>query len=536
MSDTLALSGYGIAIRLVDASGDDLLGRLGDTLPPELVSCATLDGRAVSYVVTVDTRRHAGGRRGYRVTREGVEVCGAAADEDVLEWLRRDIDVTVVQGSPEMLFVHAGVVGWRGLAIVILGRSHTGKSTLVAELVQRGAVYYSDEFAAFDERGRVHPYRRRLTLRDVSEGAMSLNLARDDAPRDALPLGLIVAGSYQPRAAWRPTVLRGTQAVLPIIDGTILARERPARTLRIAARVSSTAVTLQGPRGEAGEVALDLLELVDDALVSGAFRIHADGAGAVAADLSRVAAQRFQSRRDRPAPPDRRLVAQCYVRMTDFLPPQEHGRLLEHVLASQDQLHESGIIDLQGEQMLDRTFRRSHTLAGPRLEEVWSIFEERLRGLLPGVRQALGIPWFPLGKVERQLAVHDDDGFFAPHVDTGDPVVAKRRISCVYYFHRTPRRYVGGELRLYDTWVTPTGSTPAGTYTDLAPIDNSVVFFPSDAFHAVCPVHSETDAFGDGRFAVTIWFWEGQWPAYLEAAGRVARGPAPHGQTGSDAR
>jgi hypothetical protein len=516
VSDALTLSCYGICIRLVNATSDALLRRLADTLPPELVACTTLDEGAVSYVITGDAASRAGGLRGYGVTRDGVEIYNAAGEEDVLEWLRSDIDGTVVRRSPEVLFVHAGVVGWRGLAIVIPGRSHTGKSTLVAELVQRGAVYYSDEFAVLDERGHVHPYRRSLALRSVSGEASALNLARDDAPRHALPIGLIVAGSYLPGAAWRPTVLRGTHAVLPIIDGTILAREQPDRTLRVAARVSSTAVALQGPRSEAGEVALDLLELVDDALVSHALCPRRRGDGALAADLWRVATQRFRSRHRRPAPPDRRLIAARYVRMTDFLSPPQHGRLLEHVLACRDGLHESSVIDPQGRRILDHTFRRSHTLAGPRLEEMWSMFEERLRGLLPGVRRALGMPWFPLGKVERQLAVHDNNGFFAPHVDISDAVTAKRRISGVYYFHRTPRRYAGGALRLYDTWVTPKGSTPAGTYTDLAPIDNSAVFFRSDAVHAVCPVRSETDAFGDGRFAVTIWFWEGERRAALD--------------------
>jgi Rps23 Pro-64 3,4-dihydroxylase Tpa1-like proline 4-hydroxylase len=42
------------------------------------------------------------------------------------------------------------------------------------------------------------------------------------------------------------------------------------------------------------------------------------------------------------------------------------------------------------------------------------------------------------------------------------------------------------------------------------------VFFPSDAFHEVCPVHPDTDAFGDSRFTVTVWFHEGQRPARLE--------------------
>ena len=71
---------------------------------------------------------------------------------------------------------------------------------------------------------------------------------------------------------------------------------------------------------------------------------------------------------------------------------------------------------------------------------------------------------------------------------------------------------------MYDTWVTPTGSTAAGTYTILTPVDNSLVFFPSDACHEVCPVYPETDAFGDSRFAVTIWIREGQWQAEVDGA------------------
>ena len=143
------------------------------------------------------------------------------------------------------------------------------------------------------------------------------------------------------------------------------------------------------------------------------------------------------------------------------------------------------------------------------------MFDERLRAMLPVVRQHLGIPWFPLTKVERQLTAHGRGGFFVPHVDTGDARVFGRRISCVYYFHQVPKRFSGGELKLYDTWVTPTGTTGAGTATTLEPIDNSLVFFPSDAFHEVCPVIPETDAFADSRFTVTIWFWEPTQPTQL---------------------
>ena len=519
----LALACYGVEVRLVDPVGAGLCQRLRDTLPPEFAASSGPGSTVVSYVVTAGRLPGTAEHTGYRISRDGVEVFAAATEDGVFQWLCQDIDNTVAQRSSRMLFVHAGVVGWRGLAIVIPGRSHTGKSTLVAELVRRGALYYSDEFAVLDDTSRVHPYRRTLVLRDERRQLQDLRLVQEeDGSTEPLPIGLIVAAAYQPGAAWQPTVVRGTQAVLPLIDGTVLARQESARMLRIAARVVPTVVTLRGPRSEATEVAARLLDLVDDALVSRALGADEKGSRNLAADVSRVAELRLRSQTGRPAPPDRGLLATRYVRMLDFLSPAEHQRLLEHALACQADFHDSGIVGRAGEGTLDYSFRRSRTLSGDRLAEIWDMCDRRLRGMLPGVRKELGISWFRLGEIERQLTAHGSGGFFAPHVDTGHPITSKRRISCVYYFHASPRRFTGGELKLYDTWFTPSGSTAAATYTTLTPLDNSIVFFPSDAFHEVCPVHCETEAFGGSRFTITIWFREGQRPAQVDGAEAAA--------------
>jgi SM-20-related protein len=509
--EELTLSCYGVEVRLADAAGLDLCQQLQDSLAPEFAVSAEPGSAVVSYVVTADPLPGPAGHSRYRVSRDGVEVLTAITEEEALRWLLQDIDSVAAQRSQQMLFVHAGVVGWRGLAIVIPGRSNSGKSTLVAELVRRGAVYYSDEFAVLDDSGKVYPYRRNLVLRHGSQPLPTLCLVREDAPAEPLPIGLIVAGSYQPGAAWRPSIVRGAQTVLPLIDSTVLARAESARMLRIAARLAPTLVTLRGSRPEATEVAAHLLDLVDDALVSHALDAE-NGSSRLTDDLANVAEARLRSPYGRPASPDRQLVAARYVRVTDFLTPAEHRRLLDHVSACQDEFKESMVLNAEGQSQLDQEFRRSRTLWGPRLEEVWDLFEGRLRGMLPAVRQELDIPWFPVGQIERQMNAHGSGGFFGAHVDSGDPAVASRRVSCVYYFHRTPRRYTGGELKLYDTWVTPSGITEAGTYTTLTPLDNSIVFFSSDAFHEVCPVQLETDEFGDSRFTVTIWIREGAWP------------------------
>ena len=51
--------------------------------------------------------------------------------------------------------------------------------------------------------------------------------------------------------------------------------------------------------------------------------------------------------------PPRRLVAARYARVTDFLSPAEHRRLLDHVLACEGDFHESGVIGPEGQGELD---------------------------------------------------------------------------------------------------------------------------------------------------------------------------------------
>src|SRR6266851_8913285 len=82
--------------------------------------------------------------------------------DEVLEAFESHVQLTVAEHAPRRVFVHAGVVGWNGRAIVIPGLSHSGKTTLVHQLVRAGATYYSDEYAVLDARGRVHPYARPL--------------------------------------------------------------------------------------------------------------------------------------------------------------------------------------------------------------------------------------------------------------------------------------------------------------------------------------------------------------------------------------
>jgi hypothetical protein len=195
----------------------------------------------VSYVVTIDPQPVTAQHWGYRVSRDGSATFAATTEERVFAWLCQDIENAVAQRSRQMLFVHAGVIGWRGLAIVVPGRSHTGKSTLVAELVRRGAVYYSDEFAVLDDLGLVHPYRRPLVLRGQTTPPPDLRLVRADAP-EPLPIGVVVAGRYQPGVTWRPTVVRLDEAHAAHVRGEVEDEGYDHRTEGAKQRAAATSV------------------------------------------------------------------------------------------------------------------------------------------------------------------------------------------------------------------------------------------------------------------------------------------------------
>ena len=181
--------------------------------------------------------------------------------EQVFQALESDLQLYVAEGARQRLFVHAGVVGWRGRAIIIPGRSFSGKSTLVAALVRAGATYYSDEYAVFDAQGRVHPYARPLMIREGANGRSQVRPEDLGGPPGVkpLPVGLVVVTSHRPGGQWRPRRLSLGRAVIALLDHTVSARRQPEEALTTLLRVVAQALVLKGARGEVEEMVDSLL-------------------------------------------------------------------------------------------------------------------------------------------------------------------------------------------------------------------------------------------------------------------------------------
>ena len=498
---------HGTRIAIADASGAGVADALRAALPPDLEPPGDA---APDAQYRVERRTGLAGVTSYRVVAGGDLRLRTPDPMRAVDWLRTEIDAAIAERSRQALFVHAGVVGWRGHAIVVPGRTMSGKSRLVTELVRCGATYYSDEFAVFDAEGRVLPYARQTMLRD---SGVEVDLGRRDAVA-ALPVGLIVSTRYRAGAAWQPQALRGVRAVVPIIDNTILARREARQLLQLSAKIAPRAVTLQGPRPDAAEVAPRLLAYLDDLLAGSAPPAPRAGGAAVL--------ERAQAALDAASPPDE-ILPPRYVRVDGLLDAHEHARLLAYARGRAADFAASGVIDHAGSRRIDEQFRRSATLHD--LAEVWGLFEARLRRWLPHVRRELAMAWFPLGQIERQMTVHRQGDFFGRHNDDGTAAIADRRLTCVYYFHGQPRRFAGGELKIYERLVRGGRVTAGPEHVTLEPADNSAVFFASSAPHEVCPVAQTSADFADSRFSITVWFRLGPPPRCLEAPSAAVATP-----------
>jgi hypothetical protein len=178
----------------------------------------------------------------------------------VLDAFTPDLKLTVADQAVRVVFVHAGVVAFRNQAILIPGRTFTGKTTLVKAFVEAGATYYSDEFALLTPDGRVLPYAQPLSIRDASARGVThvpVESLGGLAGTRGLPVTTVLVTHYRQGARFRPRSISSGQAILALLENTVPARRRPRAVLSTLRNVVANALALKGERGEARDVVVD---------------------------------------------------------------------------------------------------------------------------------------------------------------------------------------------------------------------------------------------------------------------------------------
>jgi hypothetical protein len=141
---------------------------------------------------------------------------GSSSASFLFDLIRLRIATAFVELRPDLIWVHSGVVAQADRALMIVGPSGQGKSTLVTYLCERGWKFLSDELAPIDAGTRlVLPYPRTPARRidpgyhvDPADGIDLDKVVVD------VPIELVVTQGVAIRGIVVPTFSHGTTTVI----------------------------------------------------------------------------------------------------------------------------------------------------------------------------------------------------------------------------------------------------------------------------------------------------------------------------------
>ena len=185
-----------------------------------------------------------------------------------------------------------------------------------------------------------------------------------------------------------------------------------------------------------------------------------------------------------------------FVRAENFLPCDQHKAILALILAGgRSDFSQPATVNFD---YAETSVRKSLAGGEEIVERAWRCLEPRLREFLPECLPRLRAS--ELGDyrlVPLNANAYLGGGFYSAHSEASDVCLEPREINCVYYLHRRPKPFSGGDMLLHD-------GSKTNTFTRIEPLDNSLVVFPSSSVHEVTVVEGDPDDFGKGRFSVTV--------------------------------
>jgi hypothetical protein len=257
VTHSFSLRAFGCNIQ-VATNSSDAYTVLKRYVFPSLPRAAKLDKVDLSIRIVRDGNQ-------FQLLVDDVFVASASEPIHLVPDVIRALDDAVLPCLTTLRAVHAGTVVWDGRALLLPGISHAGKSALVAELLRRGATYFSDEYALIDLEGYVHPYPRPLLVRNGAPKqypvlADECNASVGNAPAK---VGWILALQYQPSSTWTVTPITQGEALLTLLRNTPHVLAETPDLVDVFQRAIAGAVCYTGHRSEAAHAVDEILRLIN---------------------------------------------------------------------------------------------------------------------------------------------------------------------------------------------------------------------------------------------------------------------------------
>jgi hypothetical protein len=203
----------------------------------------------------------------YELYKDGERVTGGDSEENFFNFSSSKLRLTIAEYAESRVFIHAGVVGWKGKAIVIPGKSFQGKTTLVAELIKQGALYYSDEYAVLDREGLVYPFPKTLSMRGIVDKYKQVEFSHESfggkVGTKPLSVGMVLLTEYEAGAEWKPEIISAGNGIMELLAHTIPIRYKPQFSLQVLNKMVNRAIIAKSKRGEAKEFVEMLLKFYE---------------------------------------------------------------------------------------------------------------------------------------------------------------------------------------------------------------------------------------------------------------------------------
>lgn len=207
-------------------------------------------------------------KRGINLYHNHKYVTSSPYGVGLLNYFDSILRVTIGEWARGFVFLHAGVVGWKGKALILPGHSHSGKSTAVLSLVKAGAAYLSDEFAIVDEFGNVHSFERPINIRSETGTGKKVSeiepASLGNVFLGSMPVGAILFTQFVSGVDWSPRNLTPGTALMKLIEQALSIRKESEFTLRTLRLSVQESVLLEGDRPDSDEWALNFLKFLDN--------------------------------------------------------------------------------------------------------------------------------------------------------------------------------------------------------------------------------------------------------------------------------
>ena len=209
----------------------------------------------------------------YEIKKNGEIVATTKKRARLYDLTESQIRLTIAEFAADKIFLHAGAVAWKGKALIFPASSFSGKTSLAAALIKRGALYYSDEYAVLNREGLVEPFAKTLSVRGVKDGFAQVERRAETfggaAGSEPIPVGLVLLCKFdkreKKRRAFAPEILSAGAGALEILAHAVAARRNPKFVLEILNKISTRAIIAKCKRGEAEDFAELLIEFLETA-------------------------------------------------------------------------------------------------------------------------------------------------------------------------------------------------------------------------------------------------------------------------------